>query len=672
MDTMQRIDRRSLVRRHNIELTSSEPVQVGNGEFAFTADITGLQSFEPCNTMSHWGWHSQPLPPGTAPGDYRWSERTTAAGRVVPYPVGDDSPISGWLSCNPHRCNLGRLALRMTLADGSPVQATDLRERRQTLDLWSGLLTSRFSVEGQPVVVETCCHPRLDAVAVRISSPLIASARLRVELAFPYPDLGKGHGAWDKPEAHRTTVTRPAAGRADIGRLLDADRYQVALAWGTPGTLATPAPHHLVLSPGAGGTLELLCAFAPGDLPATLPSVDETIAAAAAHWPDFWRSGAAIDLSGSRDPRWRELERRIVLSQYLMAVNEAGSLPPQESGLVDNGWFGRFHFEMLWWHAAHYALWDRWPQVRPSLGVYRTMLPQARERARRQGYPGARWMKCTGPDGVEWPHIIHATLIWQQPHPIFFAELDYRAHPTAETLAAWRDIVLESATCMAALVHREPASGRYVLGPPLHVVSENIDPDRALNPAFELSYWRFGLRLAQEWRERLGLGRDPQWDGILAQLAPLPVEDGTYVLHEGIEDMWTKWAWEHPALTGALGWLPGDGVDHAVMDRTFQAVLQHWDFAKVWGWDFPMLAMCAARLGRAGDAIDLLLHAQFGFTRCGLSDSGPFPYFPSNGGLLYAVAMMAAGWDGAPDGEAPGFPADGSWQVRCEGLRRAP
>ena len=41
-------------------------------------------------------------------------------------------------------------------------------------------------------------------------------------------------------------------------------------------------------------------------------------------------------------------------------------------------------------------------------------------------------------------------------------------------------------------------------------------------------------------------------------------------------------------------------------------------------------------------------------------------------GLLAAVAMMAAGWDGAPDRHAPGFPSDGSWSVRWEGLRRMP
>jgi hypothetical protein len=44
-------------------------------------------------------------------------------------------------------------------------------------------------------------------------------------------------------------------------------------------------------------------------------------------------------------------------------------------------------------------------------------------------------------------------------------------------------------------------------------------------------------------------------------------------------------------------------------------------------------------------------------------------YLPGNGGLLWATAMMAAGWDGAPNGNAPGFPRRG-WNVRWEGLAR--
>jgi len=47
-------------------------------------------------------------------------------------------------------------------------------------------------------------------------------------------------------------------------------------------------------------------------------------------------------------------------------------------------------------------------------------------------------------------------------------------------------------------------------------------------------------------------------------------------------------------------------------------------------------------------------------------------YLPGNGGLLTAVAMMAAGWDGCPDRPSPGFPDNGRWNVRWEGLRPMP
>jgi len=43
-------------------------------------------------------------------------------------------------------------------------------------------------------------------------------------------------------------------------------------------------------------------------------------------------------------------------------------------------------------------------------------------------------------------------------------------------------------------------------------------------------------------------------------------------------------------------------------------------------------------------------------------------YLPGNGGLLYAIALMAGGWQGAPQKVAPGFPDDGSWRVRVENL----
>jgi len=42
------------------------------------------------------------------------------------------------------------------------------------------------------------------------------------------------------------------------------------------------------------------------------------------------------------------------------------------------------------------------------------------------------------------------------------------------------------------------------------------------------------------------------------------------------------------------------------------------------------------------------------YPRSMVCTGGPCPYLPGNGGLLYAVALMAAGWEGAPKKHAPG------------------
>jgi hypothetical protein len=130
--------------------------------------------------------------------------------------------------------------------------------------------------------------------------------------------------------------------------------------------------------------------------------------------------------------------------------------------------------------------------------------------------------------------------------------------------------------------------------------------------------------------------------------------------------------YEHPGIAGMYGLLPGPGVRVETMRRTASRLFETWQFERIWGWDFPMLAMCAARLGEPERAVDFLLHAssRFQFTDAGLATGGPFPYFPSNGGLLYAVAMMCAGWPGCEPRHAPGFPAN-AWTVRWEDLSPA-
>jgi hypothetical protein len=42
-----------------------------------------------------------------------------------------------------------------------------------------------------------------------------------------------------------------------------------------------------------------------------------------------------------------------------MAVNATGRNPAQESGLVNFGWYGKFHIEMAFWHMGYLALFNK-------------------------------------------------------------------------------------------------------------------------------------------------------------------------------------------------------------------------------------------------------------------------------------------------------------------------
>ena len=129
-----------------------------------------------------------------------------------------------------------------------------------------------------------------------------------------------------------------------------------------------------------------------------------------------------------------------------------------------------------------------------------------------------------------------------------------------------------------------------------------------------------------------------------------------------------------PAVEAWVDGLPG--IDRDTMHRTLLATLAQWRWeVKIWGWDYPMTAMNATRLGEPEKAVGALLmdkrtntyllnghNYQDGRLRC---------YLPGNGGLLTAVALMCAGWDGC-EVKNPGFPQDGTWDVRWEGLKPMP
>jgi hypothetical protein len=665
-----RIDRRARVSRHDPVLRrfdARSPLSVGNGEFAFTADLTGLQTFPelydkamPLCTQSQWGWHTAP---GRPPGELRLAEYDTF-GRAVGYPTSStrQTELFNWLRENPHRLHLGRIGL--TIASQSEVTGGE-----QRLDLWSGKIESRFRVRDVPVTVETCCHPTLDMLAVRIRSLLLEDGSFGAVLEFPYGSPGMNAADWKQPERHASAVSRSTETRIDIERRLDQDAYAVSIGMTTAARMRRDSLHRFALLPRAGAReLAFVVRFAPKASEAALPTAARTFEAAAAHWARFWSGAGAVELDGPREAR--ELERRVVLSEYLTAIQCAGSTPPQETGLTCNSWYGKFHLEMHWWHAAHFPLWGRAPLLERSLGWYGRILPSARETAKRQGYAGARWPKMVGPEGRDSPSSIGPLLIWQQPHPIAYAELCYRAQPSRETLERYRAMVAASAEFMASFAHWDAAAGQYRLGPPLIPAQENHPPRETWNPTFELEYWAWGLATAQRWRERLGLPPEPRWDEVRRKLAPLPARDGVYLAHANCPQTYTERNRDHPSMLAALGVLPGGKVESEVMRRTLFKVMKEWKWADTWGWDFPMVAMTAARLGESRTAVEALLMDTpkntwlangHNWQRANL----PL-YLPGNGGLLAAVAMMCAGWQGAAPGFTPRFPS--AWTVRHEGL----
>lgn len=662
------LDRRAIVCRHHPvlhDLDPRAPLSVGNGEFAFTADVTGLQSLSelyeatvPLCTQSQWGWHSFPDPAGMHVSDLRL-ETFDTYGRPVGYATSSrgQETLFNWLRENPHRLNLGRIALRL---DSAHVVRADLANIRQTLSLWTGTLTSRFDLHGHPVQVVTCCHPSRDALAVSIESPLAAAGRLSIEFRFPYGSPAMNASDWEADRRHTTTETGRSSNSVTFRRQMDTDGYWVRLHWIGSSQVMARGPHQIVLS---GNRLEFTCEFtarAPGPAP-VVPT--EARRAAEAHWRDFWSTGGAIDLAASTDPRAPELERRIVLSQYLTAIQCAGSVPPQETGLTCNSWFGKFHLEMHWWHAAHFAHWGRTPLLERSMPWYRSILAAARDKASQQGYRGVRWPKMTAPDGRSSPSNIGELLIWQQAHPIALAELCYRARPTRETLERYREIVIESAEFMADFaVERQ---GRFLLGPPVIPAQENHPPRETWNPTFELAYWRQALGLAAQWRKRLLLPPEPKWEQVRARLSALPAAGGVYLAHENCPQTYTERNFDHPSMLAACGMLNGEGVDRETMRRTLHKVLREWRWAETWGWDFPMAAMTATRLGEPETAVQCLfldspkntwLANGHNWQRSDLP-----VYLPGNGALLTAAALMAA--------TRGGFPK--TWHARSERLGTA-
>ena len=709
------INREAVLFRNSPVIQEVDPLAsltVGNGHFATTVDVTGLQSYPddyrngiPLCAMSDWGWHSFPNTEKLTPAE---SEKTFDFGHghpetyAVEYKKTEDGRhklATEYFRVNPHRLNLGAIGLELTDAQGQGIGIGQLTDLHQQLQLWDGQIVSSFKADGQPVHVTTFCMPHADQLVSCIQSNLLKNGQAKISVRFPYPTGKHADDAsdWNQPERHQSRIVWQDSHAACMEHQIDTTTYYLLLSWEGEARLSQTAPHHYTLTSSSdvlslSATYSPLCCDQVAASTVAYPSFSALQKANQKFWHRHWYETAFVDFSDCTDPRAKELERRVVLSQYLTYINCANNMPPQETGLTYNSWFGRPHLEMTWWHAVDFALWNQPKVVAQMLDWYNdTAVPVARQIAQRQGFKGIRWMKMTDPWAGEAPSNTGSFLTWQQPHYIYLAEEMYRANPTSETLAKYADDVEETAAFMADFGKTGKLFGETAM-------QECMTKDISYNHPFELAYWRYGLTVAQQWRERQGKPRHKEWDDIIAKLAPLPqTKEGIYTAglpkgnttvlpsfdpfdapakttHESFTE---KTRNDHPACIAPFAMLPSALLccDPVAAQSTLTWVMQNWNWQTTWGWDYGMIAMAAARLGRPETALDAILIDMQKNTY--LKNGHNFQttdrlrlYLPGNGALLTAIAMMCAGWDGCQEPLNPGFPKDDTWNVRWEGFHR--
>ena len=106
-----------------------------------------------------------------------------------------------------------------------------------------------------------------------------------------------------------------------------------------------------------------------------------------------------------------------------------------------------------------------------------------------------------------------------------------------------------------------------------------LAPEMTRDPAFEVAYWRFGLRIALRWAEDLGVTPPAIWREVCENMSLPPVHEGLYVAHAEASDSFKNHLDDHPSMLQCLGFLPGWGVDPEIMDRTLATVLEKWDYS---------------------------------------------------------------------------------------------
>lgn len=686
---------------HLTDINPQSPLSVGNGRFCYTADITGMQTLyeeysaeTPLCTMAEWGWHTKKA--DNEKGFYTLDDvRMTPYNyckRTVTYPrvkyEGNEAAYD-WVRQNPHKFNLAKIGLYF---HNEPIQADSIYCINQTLDITTGILKSIFrlnvnrhnnastlnnitadnintnAISDNLVTVYTVCDDNSDTVAFHISSGLLQCG-LSINIAFPYASCNMTGSDWNNTNGHSDFLNA-----SHIHRQIDDTAYYVNFNINGTDTSQHTANNSIITSDSnvtinkcnnsAAATIKsndihsYNITTTDDELNMSVnfnksihtPATYDTIAGNSRHfWHNYWTTGKFLNSDN------KELMRRVILSQYLLVINDSGYIPPAETGLTCNSWYGKAHLEMHYWHMAWAPLWGHPELLTRSFDWYIDILDEAKKNASRNGYKGARWTKMVSYTGSDCPSKIAPLLVWQQPHIINMLQIvinntsddfDVKAY-----MSKYWILVKETAVFMADYLVYDPMSDIYNIEAPVIPVQERHLPEDTRNPIFELAYFRYGLLIASKWAYELGFTDEAsQWHNIAMHIAPLPINDDVYIAHSNCPDTFTNKAIDHPLMLQIYGMLDNYGaediVDKDIYRNTLMKVIDMWDYSTLWGWDFAVIAMAAHKLGLDDIALEQLLinspkndYVESGNNRQNSRKDLPL-YLPGNGSLLLAAARI--------------------------------
>ncbi|MDE6407114.1 MAG: hypothetical protein K2K48_05615 [Anaeroplasmataceae bacterium] len=588
---------------HNFDIEN--PLTIGNGNFAFTCDITGLQTFYqsytkiPLCTMSNLFWGKQK---GTGDLPYQVYIKKSDASEVK-YMTDTTAEAYENYRDDVFKFDMFKLVF---LVQGKPMKKEKIKVIYQKLILYEGKIETEFQYEKETVYVEAKIPQKHNHLQIKIKTEL---KQLQIKILFLVPASTLHGSSLEELQTYKVKDSLICIQNSYLDYTIF---YKTNMK-----------RENAIFKVEKDSFLSI--------------SLDN----------DFNNDCGMeeyFSLAKSLNTKDEELNRRMVLSLYLLKVNTLGIYPPAETGLTCNSWYGKFHLEMHLWHHLGLIRFGLYSYVLPSLKWYLSIYESSKKRAEEQGYQGIRFPKMTDYRGEDTPSTIGCLLIWQMPHLFIMLDEIIKQDANAIKLEDWLPTLMGLLDFMVSFYYLK--DGRYHLDSPMIPANENIKYD-CDTPIFEECYTIYAFEIFKRWKEEYHLLYDTtQIDAIIKHHVPLEVHNGCYEAFIGCNTTYTEYNYDHPMMVGMFSYFQSSIADPTIVQNTLHKIIECWNFDAAWGWDFPMLSMVANRLGKKELAIQLLKMDALKNTYLKNGHNPQLPrkdlplYLPGNGALLLALTYL--------------------------------